>query len=375
MNRKVNIISNVILFAVTIATIVVSILLIRTYNSADTFLMVVLFIAGAVIAAFLCTVFHELGHVFAAKKNGFQVTHVKIWFFLWTIRGKRKTFDFVLPGGEAGATETVPQTPENMPKRLKKLTLGGIYGSGVMLLLGAVFASLYMFLPLTAYCILTAFLPVSAYFFFDSALPMINGGLLNDGGVLYGLRKKTDSLAVQCSVLRIQAEMFGGKTPAEVDQTLYFSVPQLPEDDVNFYHLLNARYNYYLDKEDYENAKKVITRLYGLTEDMPTYIKNVVMTDALYSTCTFDFNEDRADAIMYELDKYLNSINDAQSLRAKLAYLLYVKKETEYAEEFIERGLKEAGKCVIKGQGLFEKKLFDKLENDLKTVTENPEKQ
>jgi hypothetical protein len=72
-------------------------------------------------------------------------------------------------------------------------------------------------------------------------------------------------MKVALSVLKIQAEMYQGKTPMEVKKELYFDLPQLPEDDPNFVLLLNARYNYYLDLGDYENAKKVTARLLSQT--------------------------------------------------------------------------------------------------------------
>ena len=37
----------------------------------------------------------------------------------------------------------------------------------------------------------------------------------------------------------------------------------------------------------------VIGGSYGLSDEMPAEIKNVVLTDILYNSCTFDFNEER----------------------------------------------------------------------------------
>ena len=98
-------------------------------------------------------------------------------------------------------------------------------------------------------------------------MPASSYGVRNDGGVIYGLKRKDDVSKVTLALLSIQAQMYQGKTPAQVDEKLYFDLPQLPEDDYNFIMLLNARYLYYLDKEDYENAKKVTERLVGLVED------------------------------------------------------------------------------------------------------------
>ena len=64
---------------------------------------------------------------------------------------------------------------------------------------------------------------------------------------------------------------------------------------------------------------------------------------------------------MYEVDKYINSINNATNVRTKLAYLLNVRQETEGADIFFTKAYKEANKCQIKGLGLMEIKLLDEL--------------
>ena len=43
---------------------------------------------------------------------------------------------------------------------------------------------------------------------------------------------------------------------SEIDESYYFDLPQLCEEHPYFIQLLTLRYSYYLDKGDYENAKK-----------------------------------------------------------------------------------------------------------------------
>ena len=163
------------------------------------------------------------------------------------------------------------------------------------------------------------------------------------------------------NLLEIQANLYLGKTPSQIDEKLYFDLPQLREDDVNFALLLNARYQYYLDKKDYENAQKCSERLLTLEDYLPTAYITIFKIDALYNACTFAKDEDKADDIMYEVDRYINWVNDTQTLRAKLAYLLNVRQESEGADMFFNKAYKEADKCQLKGLGLMERKLLDDL--------------
>ena len=140
--------------------------------------------------------------------------------------------------------------------------------------------------------------------------------------------------------------------------------PGLAEDEIMFINLLNARYNYYLDKEDYANAVKVTERLLELEEYMPKGYVKVVKVDALFNACTFNYDEDVADDLTYELEKYLNNVNTAQTLRAKLAYLLYVRKEKEVFDIFYNQGIKVAENSQLKGLKVFETKLFEKIKQN-----------
>jgi hypothetical protein len=159
----------------------------------------------------------------------------------------------------------------------------------------------------------------------------------------------------------IQAQIYSGKTPSEIDEKYYFDLPQLPETENIFINLLNARYSYYLDKADYENAKKVSDRLSGLLDGMPKYYKNVVIADLLYNACTFDFDEDTADNLVEDLDKYLNNVNTLTNLRIKLAYAVKILKDDALIERLKEKIDSEIEYCAIKGITAYEQKLVNRL--------------
>lgn len=364
MSKKVNVLNYIITMAITMGTLFWALMVCNEVYSGQMIDAFLRFLVGAIIAGFLNTTAHELGHFFAGKKNKFVFSSMVIWFFRWSRVKKKIKFDLVMLGEEAGYTEMIPTDSENVKKGLKNMTKGGIIASFILMIIGVppIFMS---FLPVWVYSIWVMFLPVGAYFFFGSALPQSSYGIMNDGGVLYDLKKDNDRSKVTVSLLKIQAELFSGKTPSEVDEKLYFDLPQLPEDDPTFAMLLDARYAYYLDKEDYANAKKTTDRLLSLEEYLPKSYNLIIKTNALYNACTFDFDEQKADDLTYELEKYLNNVNTAVNVRTKLAYLINVRQETQSAEVFFKKGYKEADRCQIKGLGEYERKLFDRLKLDL----------
>lgn len=362
MSRRLNFISNVLSFVLTLGGLFFVTLFCNSRYSgqADPFLIIAMFIGFAIVCGFICTLLHELGHLFFGLKNKFAFLSFSVWFFKWWKPDGKMRFDFVSMKEEAGSTEFVPKGTENIEKRLKAMTFGGLMFSFLSMLLSLP-AFLIADMPLWLYCLFSMFLPIGAFVFFGNALPMVNEGARNDGAVLLGIKKEHDSTKVLINILKIHAELYSGKTPCEIDQSLYFDLPQLAEDDINFITLLNLRYHYFLDKEDYENAKKTTSRLATLTDYMPNSVYNVVKSDELFNACTFDRNDETADNLVSELDKYLNRVNTASNLRIKLAYILLDESQSKIAKDFYDKALFEARRVQIKGLSAYEIKLLDKL--------------
>ncbi len=365
MSRKTNIINNVLQILLIFGSLIAVIFTCNYRYATDLISVAIYFIIGIIASGFIITALHEIAHLIAGRINEFAFSSMTIWFFNFIKVGDKIKFKFTLMRSEAGYTEMIPKHNKDLKKRYMKMTIAGPMASMACMLIGAI--ALIVKLPPTLiwlYCIWSAFLPIGAYFFFGSILPMSSYGARNDGAVYHGLRKMDDETKVMLNLLEIQSEMYNGKTPAEIDEKLYFDLPQLPEDSPTFIMLLNARYCYYLDKEDYENAKKVNSRLVSLEDYMPKYYMQAIKADQLYNLCTFDFDEEKADDIMYELEKYLNKYNSVANVRVKLAYLLYARREKENAMMFYEKALKEAQRVQIKGYGAYETKLLDKMRAD-----------
>ena len=362
MKKRSNIINYVATLAVTVATLFAVVLICNNRYGGRMIDAVIKLVVGALFAGIINAFAHELGHLIAGKKNGFVLSEITVWFFRWKRIGKKTKFSLVMIGDEAGYTEMIPTKKENVKIGFIKMTRGGIIASLVLTIFGL--PPLFMpFLPVWVFVLWAMFLPMGAYYFFGNFLPVISMGARNDGAVLLSMKKNDDASKGTENLLKIQAELYHGKTPSEIDDELYFNLPQLPEDDMLFAMLLNARYAYFLDKEDFENAKKVLDRLLSLEEYLPKSFFTIVKTEALYSACTFDFDEEKADDLVYELEKFLNNVNVSLTVRAKLAYLLNVKRESDGLDIFFSKGYKEADKQQIKGLREFERKLLDRLKN------------
>ena len=362
--RNKSLLYNFLTFFITVGLVflVVTIGSSRYTGEDKLFNIILIFALFAIVSGFICTLLHELGHYFFGKKNGFKLISIAIWFFKWSLVGEEFKFSFTVPTEEFGSTEMIPLSTENLEKRFSKLTSGGLIFSAISALLG-VPALFLEFLPLWAFAMWSMFLPIGAYVFCGNFFPISDNGVRNDGAVYFGIKNQDDISKVTISLLKIHSELYNGKTPSEIDDSLLYDLPQLPEDDVNFIMLLYWRYLKCLDLEDFEKCIALLERLLSLEEYFSKDIYNVVKTEAVYAYSTYAKDVEKADISVYEIEKYLNDNNACSCVRAKLSYILIEEDFNETADMFYNKGIKECLKSQIKGLGKFERKLLDKLKN------------
>ena len=363
MNRKIKFLNYILPILFTICALFFVVYLCSTRYFMSMGETMVKFIVGALIAGFFHALLHELGHYYGGKKNSFVFSEMVVWFFKWKKQGKKVKFEFVMMGNEAGYTQMIPSDESVVEKGLKIMTRGGIIASILLMLVGIV-PIFFVEISPWIYCIWVMFFPIGIYYFLGNALPKETMGVRNDGAVLFGIKKNDDQTKTIYSLLKIQAFLYNGKTPSEIDEKYYFNLPQLPEDNLTFIMLLSARYSYYLDKGDYENAKKTTERMLSLEDYMSKENHMLVMAEDLYNRCTFDFDENKADDLMEDLEDYLNGIDTATNIRIKLAYLVYVVKENEGLDYIYNKGIKQAKKSHLKGLGIMEQRLLTKIRED-----------
>jgi hypothetical protein len=90
-----------------------------------------------------------------------------------------------------------------------------------------------------------------------------------------------------------------------------------------------------------------------------------MQVNLLYSAIVLKKDFDKADELMYEVDKYINSVNSAENVRVKLAYLVNVLEEKEDLDMFFDKAKREQAKMALKGLAKYEEKLVEKIKQSL----------
>ena len=369
MNRTLEKIARIfdVVASFAIAIVVVWLGYRHYYESVDSVLLVLCLLAGGLVSSAICRLFHELGHVLIGLLCGFRFNSMRIGILhIYRDEGKLRLAFGKMPDSLAGSTEMLPKNAEKLHEKFLAVVFGGLAFSLLFLAAAELVLDFYYAVPFAVYALVCTSLPYAFHIFFYNVLPFNDDNLDTDGAMLKGLLKKEPSYLTAVNILAIEAYLFQGYTPAEIDRQLYFGAPQLPEDDMNFILLTNYRLSYYIDREDRENAAKACRRLEDLLEYVPQYYKNDILADLLFCKCCRGDTEG-AKELYPQLRLYLKGEGTLSAHRISAAYELYVNKDKSAALRELNAAEQKAENYYIKGLGKFEHKLLSRIRDDIKT--------
>lgn len=221
-------------------------------------------LCGLAVGFVLSPIAHELGHICFAGATGMRVAYAKFFCFKIYEKNGKMRLGFASPF-TADQTQAVPLRGGNMKKRACAYTLGGI-------IFGGAFLSIVLAAAITLACFgiykfkLWGVVPYAAYLVLLNAMPCRYASGKTDMLVYIGLKKGEDAERTMLAAMEIQGRLAEGKRFSEIDESLYFDLPQLPEDEPLFAVMLDLRYRYFLDKGEIENAADCLNRLVGAQE-------------------------------------------------------------------------------------------------------------
>ncbi len=356
------------LATILLAGVVVWVGYFHYYADYDSVLIILSLVLGGIVSSAVCAAFHELGHVVFGSICGFRFNSVRIGFVnICRREGKICCRMGRLPESLAGVTEMLPTGREHLYEKFLVTICGGPVFS--LLFLAGCIASIVFFrsLPFAAYIFLCTAMPYAFHILFYNVMPFRDDDLDTDGAMICGLIRRETSYLTAVNILAIEGYMYQGATPSEIDKSLYFGLPQLPEDDINFIVLTSYRLMYFLDAGDDRSAVSASDRLEGLLEYVPELYKKEIGADILYCNCALRRDEKKSNELYPSLRQYLLGENTVRTHRIAAAYELYIRKDKRKALLELNAAEQKAETCVVSGERKFERKLLGTLRKEIVT--------
>jgi len=215
---------------------------------------------GMLIGFMFSSTVHELGHILFATLSGMECVYVKFFCFAFGrgTDGKMK-LSLVSPFAD-DRTQVLPKHSKNMQSRACAYTLGGLAFGSLFLLIVLVVALITTCLGAPSY-LFWGMLPYAAYLVLLNVVPLEYASGKTDMLVFVGLKKGYDAEKTMLSAMEIHGCLYEGKSFAEIDEGKYYDLPQLCEDEPLYAVILDLRYRYHLEKEEYEKAADCLNRL------------------------------------------------------------------------------------------------------------------
>ena len=237
-------------------------------------------LCGLALGFILSPILHELGHVSFALIAKMECIYVKCFCFKIYVKNGKKRLGFASPFS-ADETQAVPLCGGNMKKRAILYTIGGLVFSGIFLILisGAAIALLSV---REINYVLWGILPYAVYLFMLNIVPAEYASGKTDILVYIGLKKGFDAEKNMLSAMEIQGQLCEGKSFAEIDESLYFDVPQLCEDEPLFALMLDLRYRLCLERGDMQKAMECLNRLASISDYLSEYEMERIAAEFVY---------------------------------------------------------------------------------------------
>ncbi len=312
---------------------------------------------GLFVGFALSSMLHELGHVCFAQIADMEYVYVKCFCFKIYFENGKKRFGFASPFAP-DETQVLPRSSGNMQKRTILYTVGGLIFGSVFLLLtlaGAIVCTVFQ----TTDFLLWGMVPYAAYLVLLNVAPLEYASGKTDVLVFWGIRKGHDAEKTMLSAMEIQGRLYEGKSFAEIEEKYYFDLPQLCEDEPLYAVMLDLKYRYYLEKEDYERAADSLNRLASAQAYLPD-----VEIEKLAAELTY-MHSLRGDwESAEESGKLCRTYLQSEEVSAKRILLAYSKAFGK--EEALEPLLAQARECLkkerIAGVRKFEEALLARIE-------------
>lgn len=325
---------------------------------------------ASMIVSFLVLVpIHELGHLVCGLMTGYRFVSFRIFnFTIIRIDGKLRIKKFAVAGTGGQCLLTPPDLP------LEKIPTGWYNFGGIMANIIVLAIALPFFLldlnPFVAEA-LGVFVAVDAIMILLNGIPMMAGGVGNDGYNMKLLKKNLLSKQGIVNQLRANALIQNGVRPKDMPDDL-FEDPK----DIDYRNALEVSVplmysSRLVDEMKYDDALECLESLYAHKDEiMPLYVKEIACELAFLYLSTG--NTEKADALLdKDLRKYIEAYRKMMSSKERLlcAMALFLDNDEPKAREIYTDLKSRQNEYLLQGEVKSDLALME----DMSVILSEPE--
>lgn len=328
------------------------------FSWIDGYVSTIMCVCGLFVGVVFAPIIHELGHIIFAHKANMKTVYAKAFCLRYEAKDGKKKLTLASPF-EDDQTQVLPKSSGNMQQRAMQYTLGGLIFGGVGLCVLIVIAIIYLLFGNVNYFVL-GIIPYMGYLEVLNLLPFEYASGKTDLLVYLGMKNGADTERVMLSAMEIQGKLYEGNSFCEMDENLFFNLPQLCEDEPLFAVILDLRYRYYLEKADVEHAADCLNRLVNAQAYLPQLEMTKLAAELVYMHAITGDAELAQESSKF-CEEYLRSDN-AAAKRALAAYSA-VTGDSEAVSILVNQARKLLEQEEIAGLKKSEEILLQRIEN------------
>lgn len=277
------------------------------------------------ISFFLHVIIHELGHLVGGKLSGYEFKSFRIGNYMLIKANDKWSFAKYKIPGTAGQCLMYWPKDRNEPMRYRLYLSAGYLSNLVVsiLALGIVIGSSNVFLIYSG----KIFVAVGICIILTNAIPLLMGGVPNDGYTLKALKNNPEAQRAIVVQLDLNARLLNGEKIKDMPST-YFEI----KEGTNLNHPITGvlgvyRCSYLQCLGKFEEAKAYTKYILEHAPKIPGLYKNELKCELLYSEWLEGTKEDEIEALYdKELKNYIQATSSFVS-KKRLMYTYYLLKE------------------------------------------------
>lgn len=292
-------------------------------------------VVSLIISILILVPIHEVGHLVCGLLNGYKFVSFRIFnYTIIKVDGKLRIKKF----GVAGTGGQCLLTPPDLP--LEEIPTGWYNFGGILANIIVLVIVLPLFLlPLNPFVTeaLGVFAAMDFIMILLNGIPMMAGGVGNDGYNMRLLKRNLLSRLGIVNQLRANALIQGGTRPKDMPEELFINPEKIDYKnalEVSIPLMYSSRL---LDKMEYEEALKCLESLYVHKDEiMPLYVKEIACELAFLYMRTGK-TEDAEKLLDKDLRKYVENYRKMMSSKERIlcAQAFYIDKNEEKAREIL----------------------------------------